>query len=238
MGGGARRRDRQDPRRHRRAWRVVGGGDRLGAEHQRGGLPRRSPVPRPAPEPCRRPVLVAARRHPRRFPDRRRQESQQRRPAAPRRARCRHREAARAARSGDIRVLVLVRSDLTGPFGDAFVEALGDAVDFIVALSTRTSRVPRRSPTPCCRSAASPRPTARSSTAAASSASASRFRRRCRHGRVGAYSASSCTISAGRPCRSMRARCSPSWRRRTPFKHLSYARLGDLGQPLEGAPSQ
>jgi NADH-quinone oxidoreductase subunit G len=45
-----------------------------------------------------------------------------------------------AARAGTVRVLVLLRSDLAGPFGEAALDALAQTVAFVVAIDTHFSR--------------------------------------------------------------------------------------------------
>ncbi len=143
-----------------------------------------------------------------------------------------------AARRGDIRVLLLVRSDLTGPFGDGVVDALGDAVDFIVALDTHFSRTAEIADVllPI------------GSFAETDGTFINRGRRVQRvresipppvQARPGWRVLSELLHDLGGPAVPVDASAvftelAASY---APFKHLSYTRLGDLGLPLEGAPS-
>jgi NADH-quinone oxidoreductase subunit G len=144
-----------------------------------------------------------------------------------------------AARNGDIRVLVLVRSDLTGPFGDAIVEALGDAVDFIVALDTHFSRTAEIADVllPI------------GSFAETDGTFINRGKRVQRvresipppvQAQPGWRVLSELLHDLGGPAvpNDASAVFTELASLHAPFKHLSYARLGDLGQPLEGVPSQ
>lgn len=142
----------------------------------------------------------------------------------------------RDARQGAIRVLVLLRSDLTGPYGEALVEALGDAAELVVVLDTHFS------------------PTAEiadlllpiGSFAETDGTFVNRGRRvqRVRESIPPPVQARPGWLVLGELARDLGGPAIPAdasavfaqlAASHPPFRHLSYARLGDLGLPLEGA---
>ena len=144
-----------------------------------------------------------------------------------------------AARNGAIRVLVLVGGDLTGPYGEAVLDALGDAVEFVVALDTHFSRTAEIADVLL--------PIASFAETDGTFVNRSRRVQRVRESipppvqaRPGWQVLSELLHDLGGPA--VPADASAVFTElasaHTPFKHLSYARLGDLGLPLGDGPPQ
>ena len=142
-----------------------------------------------------------------------------------------------AARGGTIRVLVLVGSDLTGPYGEAVLDALSDSVEFVVALDTHFSRTAEIADVLL--------PIASFAETDGTFVNRSRRVQRVRESipppvqaRPGWQVLSELLRDLGGPA--VPADASAVFTElaaaHAPFKHLSYARLGDVGLPLGDGP--
>jgi NADH-quinone oxidoreductase subunit G len=140
-----------------------------------------------------------------------------------------------AARAGAVHVLVLLRSDLAGPYGEAVLDALADAVEFVVAIDTHFSRSAEIADVLL--------PIASFAETDGTFINRNRRVQRVREAiappgqaRPGWHALSALLRDLGGPA--VPADASAVFTEiaaaHPAFKHLSYARLGELGQPLAG----
>ena len=142
-----------------------------------------------------------------------------------------------AARDGAVRVLVLVRADLSGPYGEALIDALSESVEFIVVLDTHFSRTAEIADVLL--------PIASFAETDGTVVNRARRVQRVREAIAPPVQARPGWAVLSDIARTLEGPAVPAdasavftelAASQEPFRHLSYTRLGELGLPLESGP--